>query len=76
MDTLQNIVSLRKTNSHEQFRSLLPPMLDVIESEWRRVARTKSRGHAGDTPRQSLLRVAHHTLASLLELAHEDEVTR
>ena len=55
----------------KDFAQRLPRILQELESEWR-VTQQKGEAAAMESPGQSLLRVAHHSLSALLELQSID----
>jgi hypothetical protein len=66
MRTVHEIRVCRKPEASNDFSQRLSEMLGELEQQWR-----LEQGRPGriiDTPRQSLLRVAHFALAGVLEL--------
>ena len=67
MRILPEILPARKTQASDQFSQQLPLMIRAVENEWARVMGTTKRVSV-DTTRQSLLRMAHHSLGTLHEM--------
>ncbi len=68
---LENLPA-RKAQTGDQFSQQLLLMILSVENEWARVMATSKRGSV-DTTRQSLLRMAHHSLATLNEMDNTGE---
>ncbi len=67
MENLRELSPSYKTSLLDPFTERLPHILTEIETEWRRLVTEEKPGPV-DSPRESLLRVAHHALAGVLDL--------
>jgi len=52
----------------DSLTAILPGIIQKLERGWIVLRHRKQPGRNFDTPQQSLLRVAHHSLSALLEL--------